>query len=388
VKNHEGNRMKAKRLFFIIGELLLVLSIAGCSLSSSKVIDNVPETADPYFIGEKVVERYLSKSFMSGGGVDASSGKITFKEVYAWLGAIEFSENCSNEEMLQALQQRFYPLLGSKKQLVPNSGLMEDSGFGALPLQLFLNSDNDCFFYLGIDYADQQWKLPSGIELSKRSLDCADEGLSWQSRFTTADMFVVSVLQSNAFLSSGDEKYLNRAAYQMAAYIDSLQQTDGLFFHSPDTPFYWCRANGWMASAMTQLLKVLPESNIHHPKILAAYLKIMTALEKNRNEEGLWNQLIDQKDSWTETSGSAMFIYAIVSGLKHGWLEKDTFRPLVKKSWVSLISYLNENGGLRNVCQETNDGIFRENFPERTDRSVNLIGQATILWCAAAFVEE
>ena len=36
---------------------------------------------------------------------------------------------------------------------------------------------------------------------------------------------------------------------------------------------------------------------------------------------GLWNQLIDEKDCWTETSGSAMFTYAMILGVKNGWLE-------------------------------------------------------------------
>jgi hypothetical protein len=34
----------------------------------------------------------------------------------------------------------------------------------------------------------------------------------------------------------------------MAAYLDRLQQTNGLFFHAPDSPFYWSRGNGWVAA--------------------------------------------------------------------------------------------------------------------------------------------
>lgn len=39
---------------------------------------------------------------------------------------------------------------------------------------------------------------------------------------------------------------------------------------------------------------------------------MMNNLKKYVNKDGLWNQLIDEPDFWTETSGSAMFAYAMI----------------------------------------------------------------------------
>ena len=44
------------------------------------------------------------------------------------------------------------------------------------------------------------------------------------------------------------------------------------------------------------------------------------------------NQLIDKEDFWNETSGSAMFTYAMIAGIKAGWLDADTYTPVVRKA--------------------------------------------------------
>jgi rhamnogalacturonyl hydrolase YesR len=88
--------------------------------------------------------------------------------------------------------------------------------------------------------------------LSSRSAEIRDHvqrGLSPQTRFWIDDMYMISALQVQAFSATGDIDYLNRAALEMAAYLDELQQTNGLFYHAPDVPFFWGRGNGWMLRA-------------------------------------------------------------------------------------------------------------------------------------------
>ena len=57
---------------------------------------------------------------------------------------------------------------------------------------------------------------------------------------------------------------------------------------------------------------------------MKGYLLMMNNLKKYVNKDGLWNQLIDQPDFWTETSGSAMFAYAMIVGVQtDGWIRKN-----------------------------------------------------------------
>lgn len=55
---------------------------------------------------------------------------------------------------------------------------------------------------------------------------------------------------------------------------------------------------------------------------------------ENQSEGGLWRQLIDKPESWPESSGSVMFAFAIVTGVKNGWLDEKTNSPqLARLGW-------------------------------------------------------
>ena len=67
----------------------------------------------------------------------------------------------------------------------------------------------------------------------------------------------------------------------------------------------------------------------------------------------MWRQLVDQSDCWSETSGSAMFAYAIITGIKEGWLNQMEYTPIARKAWLALVSYINGEGDVTEVlCRD------------------------------------
>jgi rhamnogalacturonyl hydrolase YesR len=87
--------------------------------------------------------------------------------------------------------------------------------------------------------------------------------------------------------------------------------------------------------------------------VLAAYRKMMATLLSHQAQNGMWRQLIDHPESWEETSSSAMFTYAFVTGVKNGWLAEETYGPAARKAWIALVGYLTPEGLLREVCVGT-----------------------------------
>jgi rhamnogalacturonyl hydrolase YesR len=199
---------------------------------------------------------------------------------------------------------------------------------------------------------------------------------------------MITSVQSQAYAATTDEKYIHRAAYEMTVYLDSIQQANGLFHHERTAPFFWARGNGWMAAGMADLLTYLPENNPNRPRILQEYRKMMATLKSYRNSEGIWNQLIDQPDAWTETSGSAMFTYAMITGVKKGWLDAKEYAPVARKAWLALLTYLNDDGNLREVCIGTNIGFTKQYYMDRKRPVGDLHGQAALLWCVDALLEK
>jgi unsaturated rhamnogalacturonyl hydrolase len=199
-------------------------------------------------------------------------------------------------------------------------------------------------------------------------------------------MFMITAVQTQAYRATGDLKYINRAAKEMVVYLDSLQRPNGLFFHAPDVPFFWGRGNGWMAAGMSEILSSLPKNNPDRPKIMAGYKKMMEGLLKYQSPDGMWRQLIDDPQIWPETSCTGMFTFAMITGVKNGWLDKKTYSPATRKAWLALITYINENGDIREVCGGTNKKNDHQYYIDRPKNVGDLHGQAPVLWCATALL--
>ena len=193
-------------------------------------------------------------------------------------------------------------------------------------------------------------------------------------------------MQVQAYRATGKQIYIDRAARAMVAYLDQLQQPNGLFFHAPDSPFYWGRGNGWMAAGAAELLRSLPVKHVARPRILEAYRKMMASLLTMQGEDGLWRQLLDHPEAWPETSGTGMFAFAMVTGVKNGWLDAETYGPAARKAWLGLVKYIDADGNISNVCAGTNKGTSVQYYLDRARNVGDLHGQAPILWTASALL--
>lgn len=372
-----------KKLKIIIACMLLT----GTIIAQENNLKTFPQGSGPLEIGQKIAQRYVSGEFRNFDDLKTPPSELVYPETCTWFGALKFAQTTKDDTLLCQLEERFLPLLGSRKELMQKPDHVDHTVFGAVPLQLYMQTGNKAYYHIGIDFADRQWQMPANTKHQDQYQKLLDQGLSWQTRFWIDDMFMITAIQSQAYLASGDKKYIDRAAHQMVAYLDSIQQPNGLFYHAGNAPFYWCRGNGWMAAGMTDLLKHLPKDNPNYERILSQYRKMMETLRKYRKEDGLWGQLVDDSLSWTETSGSAMFTYAMIVGVKQGWLDTGKYTPIAREAWLRLLTYINENNDITEVCIGTNVGTTRQYYLNRERLVGDLHGQAPLLWCAAALLE-
>ena len=374
--------MKQKKLLFIMLMTVCLSVYAG----NPEELNNFPKGSEPELIGQKLAQRFLAVSENNFGTVRP----IDYPKVCTWFGALRYAAATNDKKLLRQLEERFFPLLGPRKESMQTPNHVDNSVFGIVPLKLYMLTGNELYYHIGIDFADRQWLVPANPrpENVDKYKALADRNLTWQTRFWIDDMYMITSVQSQAYAATKDVKYINRAAYEMTVYLDSIQQPNGLFHHERTAPFFWARGNGWMAAGMADLLTYLPENNPDRPRILQEYRKMMATLKSFRNSEGIWNQLINEPDAWTETSGSAMFTYAIITGVKKGWLDAKDYAPVARKAWLSLLTYLNEEGNLRDVCIGTNIGFTKEYYMQRPRHVGDLHGQAALLWCVDALMEK
>ena len=73
---------------------------------------------------------------------------------------------------------------------------------------------------------------------------------------------MITELEVEAYLATGDRKYINRAGPERAVKIGKLQQLNGLMYHLPaEAPFFSGRGNGRVLAGTAELLRSLPAEN-------------------------------------------------------------------------------------------------------------------------------
>jgi len=351
--------------------------------SSQKSFSNWPAGTSPEEIGKRVANRFLATPHPNFGR-PTPPPRITYPEICTWYGALSFAKATDDKQLADQLAQRFEPLFGEEKNLVPVPNHVDHSVFGSLPFELYMQRKDQKYLDMGKWIADTQWTVPDSARPAQKQY--AERGLTWQTRMWIDDMFMITAVQAQAFRATNDQKYINRAASEMVVYLDSLQMPNGLFYHAPDVPFFWGRGNGWMAAGMSELLRSLPKNNVNRERIMKGYKTMMASLLKYQSEEGMWRQLIDDPQSWPETSSTGMFTFAMITGVKNGWLDEKTYGPAARKAWLSLITYLNQDADISEVCEGTNKKNDRQYYLDRKRNIGDMHGQAPVLWCATALL--
>lgn len=371
-------------LLSALAGLLLSAGPAGAAPSAPvPEFTDWPAGASPAEIGKRVAENFAVRPFQ--WQTQTRRRYVIYPEICAWYGALTLAGLTGDTDLRDRLYAKYDILLTPEGAArVSPDAHVDYRIFGVVPLEFALQGRGDAWRAIGLAYADAQWGNPPA------------EGVTPEARWWIDDLYMSPILQVQAYRATRQAKYLDRAALTMAAYLDKLQQSSGLFLHAPDSPFYWGRGNGWVAAGMAELLRDLPADHPLHARILDGYRRMMAALLATQGTDGLWKQLLDRPESWGETSCTGMFAFAIVTGVKHGWLDAAEYTPAARRAWLALVAHLEPDANLREVCVGTDKAhkatqsddlkVQYDYYLARGRRSGDLHGQAPLLWTASALL--
>lgn len=358
----------------------LLLIVNASVMAQSPYFSKWPAGASPQDVGKRVAENFLARKF------EYAEGKreyVIYPEVCAWYGSLTVAKLTKDNDLKARSIQKFDPLFAQDAKRISQEPHVDFRVFGTLPLEIYIQTKDRRFYDIGIGLADKQWEKTS------------PDGITAEARYWIDDMFMITAVQVQAYRVTGDAKYIDRAATTMVAYLDKLQQPNGLFYHSLDSRFFWGRGNGWVAAGMTELLRSLPKKHPRRARILLGYRTMMASLLKYQASDGLWRQLIDRPEVWAETSSTGMFTFAMVTGVKNGWLNAKVYGPAARKAWLGLVQHINKDANVTDVCIGTNKANLEVGpdvntqlkfYLDRPRRTGDLHGQAPILWSATALM--
>src|ERR1017187_4516781 len=256
-----------------------VVLFSGCasmkSPSAQNSFKNLPANCDPKTVGEKVCANFLPRKIYCN-----TDGYIVYPEVCAAFGALRFADVAGDSALEQKLIARYESILTPEgRKTVSTNRHVDFHVFGVLPLQIYLLNGDDRYLDIGIHMADDQWVNPRA------------DGLCKETRWWVDDCFMIGSLQIQAYRATHHAKYADHVATELAAYLDKLQQPNGLFYHADVSPHFWGRGNGWFAAALAEVLRSLPPDHPKYARLMAGYKTMMVSLKKYQAPSGLWRPL-------------------------------------------------------------------------------------------------
>lgn len=181
----------------------------------------------------------------------------------------------------------------------------------------------------------------------------------------TDDMFMATSVLARVAVRADDPRYSSAAGRLLTTYAADLQRPDGLFIHAKDGPHAWGRGNGFAAFGLIEALTRLPNTWADRAPVFQSYQALMKGLVAQQAPDGLWRQVVDEPGSYREFTVTAMVVTAMARGVRLGWLDAATYRPVVERAWRGLLARVAEDGTLMDVCTGTGAGPAKAYYLNR-----------------------
>lgn len=140
-------------------------------------------------------------------------------------------------------------------------------------------------------------------------------------------------------------------------YRHAWDESRSMFWCNPETgqsDHCWCRALGWMCMAVVETMPLVPDGTPGKKDVIETFCGIIDALPRYADPvTGMWFQVMDRpgaEGNYVEASGSAMFVYAMLKGIRLGYLDA-SLKGYALKCYDKLIGTFVrvDDGGLVNM---------------------------------------
>lgn len=271
--------------------------------------------------------------------------------------AVKHVTECTKLYKYAIWEKSRYGYSGIDAQIVEVSSLDDCGSFGLTMLETYKETSEPSIPYIADVIADYM----------KNKQERREDGAFFrleEGGLNDYTMWIDDLYMSTPFLSryyklTGKLEYIEDAAKQFLLFKKYLFMPEyKIMSHVYDfkynTPTYipWGRGNGWVLFSLSEVLEYLPENHKLRPELLAFFNTLSEGYLALQGENGLWHQVLTDKDSYEESSCTAMFTYAFARGVRFGWLkEKEKYSEAVIKAWEALSNItIDKFGNVHGVC--------------------------------------
>lgn len=157
-----------------------------------------------------------------------------------------------------------------------------------------------------------------------------------------------------------EERYIQESIRQFMVHIKYLSDVGtGLFYHGWTfegkhhfAKALWGRGNSWYTAGLVDYLECLEGNQGVREFLLSTLRRQADALESLQDESGLWHTLMDDSESYLETSASCAFAYGILKAVRKGYLP-GRYAPIGERAVRGVMERIQEDGTVEGVSYGT-----------------------------------
>lgn len=184
-------------------------------------------------------------------------------------------------------------------------------------------------------------------------------------------LFMTVLFLAKWGVHTGNKAYMEEAEHQFLMMIKYLyEKKAGLFYHAWSFTemgnfgeVFWCRGNSWYTAASMDFIQTMGEHLDGAIKeiLIDTFKAQVDRLRELQDSGGLWHTVLDDPDSYVETSGSAAITYGILRGIHTGVLGRE-YEDTAKKALEGILGQIAEDGTVKMVSAGTAVGRDAEHY--------------------------
>jgi len=212
-----------------------------------------------------------------------------------------------------------------------------------------------------------------------RTSDSLNNGELWDDTLYMAVLFL-----ANMGRIEGRDDYIQESLYQYLVHIKYLtDKKTGLFFHgwtfngrNNFAEGLWGRGNSWLTASIPEIFEIVKDMPEHTARYLkSSLMSQVDALVRYQDPSGMWHTLIDDEDSYLETSATCGFGYGILKSIRLGILP-DKYKECALKALSAVMDRIGDDGVVEDVSYGTPMGRDSKDFYKQIPIKPMPYGQA------------
>ena len=196
-------------------------------------------------------------------------------------------------------------------------------------------------------------------------------------------LFMTVLFLANMGRIEGKREYIEEAQYQFLLHAKYLADREtGLWYHGWTfngrhnfAGAFWGRGNCWITIALPEFLGMVDCAPAVRRMLTELLRAQVESLVKYQDESGMWHTVIDDRDSYVETSASCGFAYGILRGVHAGLLDK-RYAEAAMKALDPILGYIADDGVVKQVSYGTPMGRESKDFYKKIPIQPMPYGQA------------